>query len=117
MRNRKAFTKEEKQMQIIGVFLEEYRKGNADLTTADIAHALGVTASTKLRKLIVSLANQGALQGRAEPHAGIAGFRVLWSLHPDYIEYAKAPISQQKRGRELRINTREGSFVEVLNES
>ena len=114
MKRRKAFSKEEKLMQIIGVFLEEYRKGNKDLTTAEVARALDITPSTKLRNLIVHLSNQRALVGKTEPHIGIAGFRVLWSLNPEYLDYAKAPIAQQKKGRELRINTPKGQFIEVL---
>lgn len=114
MRNRKAFTKEEKQIQIISVFLAAYQRNQKDLTTSEIALALDITPSTKLRKLLTSLKEQRALTTAIEPHTGIAGFRVLWSLHPEYIEYAKAPASQKKQGRELRINTRKGSFVEVF---
>lgn len=114
MRNRKAFSKEEKLIQIIAVFLEEFRKGNKELTVADVARGLNITPSTKLRKLMRCLNEQNVLSAYSEPHVGIAGFRVIWLLTPAYLEYAKATLSQQKKGRDLRINTPKGQFIEVF---
>lgn len=114
MKRRKAYAREERLQQIIGVFLESYRHGFTDMTTAEIARRLDVTPSTKFRNLLKSLLVQEVLSVENEEHVGISGFRAVWSLSESYKAYAQAPASQQKKGRELRINTRKGSFVEVL---
>lgn len=114
MKRRKAFAREEKLQIIIGIFWAEYQAGRKDMTAAEVARKLDVTASTKLRELLNHLIRQGVLVTATEDHPGITGWRRLYALSPDYTEYAKAPMSRQRQGRELRINTRKGSFVEVL---
>lgn len=114
MRRRKAYAREEKLQMIIGVFLEAFQRGQKDMTVAEVAHALDITPSTKLRDLLYALRNQDVLTAWTEPHPGIVGWRMVFGLSPNYIDYAKATKSQQKRGRELRINTPKGQFIEVL---
>jgi len=114
VKRRKAFAKEEKLQIIMGAFLEEYRNGQKWLTAADIARAIDNAPSTKLRALLTNLVKQGAIVFEVEDSASIMGFRRLYGLSPEYLLYAAAPVSQQKKGRDIRINTRKGTFIEVL---
>jgi len=113
MKRRKAYSREERLQQIVGVFLDFYQRGFKDATATEIARSLDLEPSTKFRVMLEHLVKQNVLVCATEAHASINGYRKIYRISPDYIEYAKAPVSQQKRGRELRINTRKGSFVEA----
>lgn len=115
MRKPKAYGREEKLQIIMGAFIAAYQRGLKDMTVSEIARAIHNEPSTKLRALLNSLIAQNALVVSEEPHSGIAGFRRIYALSPDYLDYAKAPPSRQtKVDRVIRINTRKGQFVEVL---
>ena len=79
-KERKAFSREERQHMIIQAFLVAKTHGVDELTLTDIAHANRVTSSTKLRDMVTELVIEGALYDRKEDIPGIAKFRRLYSL-------------------------------------
>jgi hypothetical protein len=116
MRSRRAFTRQERLIQIIQVVATLENEGQPECTTADIANRLGVTPSTKLRALINSLLVQKVLTHRLEDHAGIANFRRLYRLHPDYVlMVSKSPKKGNSvQNRIIKINSQRGSSYEVM---
>lgn len=116
MRSRRAFSRQERLIQIIQTVATLENEGQSECTTADIANRLGVTPSMKLRELINSLIKQEVLTHRLEDHAGIARFRRLYSLHPDYVlKVAKTPKKGNSvQNRIVKINSQRGSSYEVM---
>jgi len=114
MRRRKAYAREEKLQIIIGVFLSAYQHGETSLTVADVAHDIDNTPSQKLRNLLHALVAQDVLDVEVEEIPGCTGIRRSYGLSANYLAYAAAPESRQKKGHQLRINSRKGTFIEVL---
>lgn len=116
MKQRKAFTREERRLMIVQAFtIEVYRNQEwEDMTIADIAQKLKITASTKLRIMVNEMVVDGLLLSRREVHPGIAGFRVIYSLpHHKLFELLKnAQSAAYGQKRAIRINTAQGSFLE-----
>lgn len=109
----KALAREDRQRQIYQCFAIELQEGRTgELTVADVAHKLRLTASTKLRIMMEELVMEGGLQSRKEDIPGIAKFRRIYSPDPKHF---KRPTPQYRgAGRSIKINSKQMSmFVEV----
>lgn len=82
-RERKAYTKEERKMQILGAIAVNVQSGGSWwLTATDIANRLHMTPSTHLRLIIAEMVVEGQLDERKEDDPGIRKFRRLFTV-PD----------------------------------
>ena len=113
-RQRKAYTTEEREAQIIAVFALELYDGNEGrLTTAMIANALRMTPSTHLRTILDGMVVSTTLVCEKVKDPGIAGFKRVYSL-PDgnvlnQLEKARIGAGMQKE-RVIHVNARQMSF-------
>lgn len=115
---KKALSRDDRKRQIMLVFAvelhrltrQEIEDGAAvELTVADIARAMHITPSTKLRDMITELVIDGVLDFRNESIPGVAKFRRLYSPNTATFKRPKAEYGQQ--GRAIRINSRQQSFL------
>ena len=110
---KKALAREDRQRQIYQCFAIELQEGRTgELTVADVAKKLRLTASTKLRIMLEDLVMEGGLQSRKEDIPGVAKFRRIYSPDPKHFE---RPTPQYRgAGRSIKINSKQMSmFVEV----
>jgi len=111
----RAYTREERKRLIIYLFAERIRQGNGDyMSCSEIAKAMDITASTKLRKILFEMRNDNILVMEAEKDAGIAGYRYLYWLNPDNVAFGPSHSNHRaaKRARQIRLNI--GGKVEAL---
>jgi len=106
----KALAREDRKRQILLAFAVEIQQGNTgEMTVANIAKHLHLSASTKLRDMVMELVIEGTLDFRDEPIPGIAKFRRIFS--PD-VKTFKYPTPQYKGARKsLKVNSRQGSLL------
>jgi len=106
VKQRKAYTREQRRLMIVQSFLVEAEKGNAgQLTCAEIAHYLGVTPSTKLRIILAEMEVDDLLKSKRVKDHGIAGFRRLYSLQD------KNPHQSLKNARQAAFGAKRGKRV------
>jgi hypothetical protein len=119
----KALSRDDRKRQILIAFAVEMQKltkaeieaGTAvEMTVADIARCLHLSPSTKLRDMILELVIDGTLDYRDEPIPGIAKFRRLYS--PDNATFKRPKAQYGRSGREIKINSRQGSFLAQLDQ-
>jgi len=119
MRNRKAYTREERRLMIIQALAIAVQKSGKDaaMTTADFANALHVTPSTKLRIILNEMVVEHMLTSRKEKHASIAGYRVMYQLPYEniYTLLRNAEMGAFAPKRRIRINSAQGSFWQELS--
>lgn len=114
-RQRKAYTVEEREVQILGAIAVNVQSGGSWwLTATDIANRLNMTASTHLRLILANMVAAGQLDARKESDPGIAKFRRLYTV-PDN-DYRKAIKSARKHAgmdekRTIKVNSAQLSFV------
>jgi predicted transcriptional regulator len=119
-RERKAYTVQEREVQVLGAIAVNVQSGGSWwLTAADIAKRLKMTPSTHLRLILANMVTTGQLDARKETDPGIAGFRRLYTV-PDN-DYRKAIKSARQYAhmdekRSIRVNSRQMSFdMEVFS--
>lgn len=113
-KQRKAYTVEEREMQVIGAIAVNVQRGGSWwLTTADLARYLKMTPSTHLRLILADMVASGKLYSRREDDPGIAKFRRLYTV--PYNETRKAIIrarvaAHADEKRSIKVNARHTSF-------
>jgi len=99
----KALSRDERVVQIQTAFIyDRMHGGDGSLTAVQIAHALKITASTKLRLILAEMVVQRLLVCFQEPIPGICKFRRVYALSPDNPYRVKPEYHGQ--GRAIRIN-------------
>lgn len=113
MAKQKALARDDRKRQIMIAFSVEIHNGNnGEMTVADIARKLHITASTKLRDMIMELVIDGVLDFRDEPIPGVAKFRRIYS--PEAVSFRRPKAEYGKLGRAIKINSKQGSFFAQL---
>jgi len=119
MKQRKAYSREERRLMIVqAIAIEVLRTAPwEEMTVAEVARKLQLTPSTKLRNMLNEMVVDGLLVSAKQKHAGIAGFRVLYALPDgsvrDMLKRAEKAIPG--RNRTIRINTAQRSFLEEIS--
>lgn len=114
MARKKALSREDRKRQIMLAFAVELQNGNeAEMTIADIARKIQQSPSSRLRDMVTELVIDGSIDFRVEEIPGIAKFRRVYS--PNKKAYKRPKASYGKQGRAIKINSRQGSFFEVLS--
>lgn len=109
----KALDKNDRKRQILIAFAVALHSGSTgEMTIADIAKKLHLSASTKLRNMVMELVIEGALDFRDEPIPGIAKFRRIFS--PDAKTFKRPRAEYGRQGREIKINSRQKTFFAEL---
>lgn len=109
----KALDRKDRQYQIMQCFAAELMQGNSgEMTIADIARCMHLAVSTKLRIMVNELVADGMLDYRNEPIPGIAKFRRVYSPDPKHFQRPKPMYKGE--GREVKINSRQGSFLTLI---
>lgn len=105
----KALAREDRKRQIMLAFAVEIQNGNTgEMTVADIARWLHLSASTKLRDMVLELVIDGSLDFRDEPIPGVAKFRRIYSASMKRDRVYEA-IHLKKRAP-IKINSKQMSF-------
>jgi hypothetical protein len=106
----KALAREDRKRQILLAFAVQIQNGESgEMTVANIAKSLHLSASTKLRDMVMELVIEGALDFRDEPIPGIAKFRRIYSPNAKTF---KRPTPQYKGARKpLKVNSRQGTLL------
>lgn len=107
MRRVRAYSREERKRLIIHVLAEAIRCGEGEQKTcAQIANAMDITPSTKLRKILAEMVTAKLLEVEEVKDAGIAGFRNLYSLNDEREAFAEKHPSRRatKIERSIRLN-------------
>lgn len=109
----KALAREDRHRQILQCFAIELQEGRTgELTVADVARMMKITASTKLRIMLEELVMEGGLQSRKEDIPGVAKFRRIYS--PDPKHFQRPTPKYRGAGRTIKINSKQMSmFAEV----
>jgi len=106
----KALRREDRKRQILLAFALEIQNGRkGEMTVADIAKHLHLSASTKLRDMVMELAIEGSLDFRDEPIPGIAKFRRIFS--PDAKTFKRPRAQYKQEGRAIKVNSRQKSYL------
>lgn len=113
MAKKKALPREDRKRQILIAFALEIQNGNnGEMTVADVARHMRLAPSTKLRKMILELVEDGSLDFRDESIPGVAKFRRLYS--PDIESFRRPKAEYGRQGRAIKINSKQGSFLAQL---
>lgn len=106
----KALDRADRKRQILIAFAVEIQDGNTgEMTVANIAKHLHLSASTKLRDMVMELVIEGTLDFRDEPIPGIAKFRRIFS--PDAKTFKRPTPEYKGQGRAIKINSRQKSYL------
>ena len=106
----KALNREERKRQILLAFALEIQNGNTgEMTVANIAKHMHLSASTKLRDMVMELVIEGSLDFRDEPIPGIAKFRRVFS--PDAQKFKRPRAQYKQEGRAIKVNSRQKSYL------
>jgi len=112
MKRRKAFAKEEREIQIINHAVAVYGLAlDEAITASQVANWLDIGA-TQARTLLRGLVKQGVLYSTEKPYPGVCGKVVVYSFTPDYIldvEGKRFRVGRQ-RERRIKINSAQSSF-------
>jgi len=110
MAKQKALPREDRKRQIMLCFSVNIQNGgNGEMTIADIARLMHLSASTKLRDMVLELVIDGVLDFRDEPIPGVAKFRRIYS--PDEVSFRRPKAEYGRQGRAIKINSKQGSFL------
>lgn len=116
MKKVRAYKRSERKRLIVHVLAENIRKGiEQEMTCAQIARAMDIVASTKLREILTEMVFEGTLDVDRIKDAGIAGFRCLYKLNNDNQAFSPSHGNKHAiaRDRVLRLNSAAGT-VEVI---
>jgi len=101
----RAYDREARKRLIIHVLAEHIRVGRGNgMSASEIANAMDITASTKLRLILRELARDGLLAIEKVDDAGIAGFREIYSLN-ELLPAFSDPHPSRKAARRERLLT------------
>lgn len=115
MAKQKALARDDRKRQIMIAFAVEIQDGRSgEMTVADVARKLHLSASSKLRDMLLELVIEGVLDFRDEPIPGIAKFRRLYS--PDAVSFRRPKAEYGRQGRAIKVNSRQGSFFAQIGE-
>jgi hypothetical protein len=115
-KERKAFSREERQHMIIQAFLVAKTHDVTELTLTDIAHSLKITASTKLRDIVTEMVIAGEIIDRKENIPGIAKFRRLYTLASIHAqEIHEGEQKQRTVTFKARKNGQQALWTEVIS--
>jgi hypothetical protein len=106
---KKALAREDRKRQILLAFAVEIQQGNSgEMTVANIAKHMHLSASSKLRDMVMELVIEGTLDFRDEPIPGAAKFRRIFSPDAKTFKRPRAECKGEKRA--IKINSRQKSF-------
>lgn len=106
---KKALPREDRLRQILLCFATELQAGRSgELTVADIARMMHLSASTKLRLMIEELVMDSQIISTKEAIPGIAKFRRVY--RPNLGEFKQPRPQYRGAGRSIRINSKQQSF-------
>lgn len=109
----KALTRADRKDQIILCFAVELNGGKiVEKTVADIARLMHLAPSQKLRDMVMELVIDGVLDFRDETIPGVAKYRRLYALKEPNAKRNKQRVTHK---RTVKINSKQGSFFEVLS--
>jgi len=105
----KALLREDRKRQILLAFAVEIQNGESgEMTVANIAKAMHLSPSTKLRDMVMELVIDGSLDFRDEAIPGITKYRRIYSPNSKAF---KTPAPQYKGQRKpLKVNSRQRSL-------
>lgn len=106
----KALDRSDRKRQILLAFAMNIGNGGSgEMTVAGVAQLMHLTASSKLREMMLELVIDGSLDFRDEPIPGVAKFRRIYSPN---VETFKRPTPQyQRQGRAIKISGKQTSFI------
>ena len=109
----KALAREDRLRQILQAFAIEIQEGRTgEMTVADVARKLHLTASTKLRLMLEELVMDSQLISEKELIPGVAKFRRIY--RPNIGQFSKPTPQYRGVGRSIKITSNQMSmFVEV----
>lgn len=111
----KALKRDDRKRQILLAFAVNFQNGfNGEMTVADIAKAMHIAPSTKLRIMLNELVVDGVLDFRTEDIPGVAKFRRIYAPNKNSFKVPTPRYIGQERA--IRINSRQGSFLAQLEE-
>jgi len=111
----KALDRADRKRQILIAFAVEIQNGNSgEMTVANIAKHMHLSASTKLRDMVMELVIEGSLDFRDEPIPGIAKFRRIFS--PDAKTFKRPSAEYGRQGRAVKINSRQKSYFAEIGQ-
>lgn len=111
----KALSRDDRKRQILMAFSVEIQNGySGEMTVADIARKMHLSPSSKLRDMVLELVIDGILDFRDEAIPGITKFRRIYSPNPDL--FRRPPVHYIGQGRAIKVNSRQGSFMELVGE-
>lgn len=102
----KALTREDRKIQIVLEFeklTRRYCTYDVAMTVNDVAKAITLEPSAKLRKIMAELVEDEVLLCEVEDMPGIAGFRRIYKPNPE--RFTCPPRPRNKEKRLIRINT------------
>lgn len=109
----KALNRDDRKRMILLAFAVEIQSGRTgEMTIADIAKKMHLSASTKLRDMVMEMVIEGQLDYRTEPIPGVAQFRRIYS--PNFKQDKVYEAIHLKRRTPIKINSRQGSFLAQL---
>lgn len=112
MKQRRAFLKEERQIQIVN---HAARAAGDDMrqmfTVSDVARWLDMSA-TQARHLLTGLVKQNIFVIDEEPYPGVCGKRKLYSFSEQYISDCELGkfAAKQRAKRTIKVNGQQTAF-------
>lgn len=105
----KALSREERKVQILQAFRLKIMNGeNGDMTIADIARLMHLSASSKLRDMVMELVIDGTLDFTDQPIPGVAKYRRIYS--PNAEHFKSQSVSWNEKKRKVKINSKQSSY-------
>lgn len=105
----KALSREDRKRMILLAFAVEVQCGRTgEMTVADIARKLHLSASSKLRDMVMEMVIDGSLDFRDEPIPGIAKFRRIYA--PNFKQDKIYETIHLKKRSPIKVNRNQTSF-------
>lgn len=106
----KALSRTDRKQVILKAFKLEILNGNTgEMTVANIAKHMHLSASSKLRDMVMELVIEGHLDFRDEPIPGVAKFRRIYS--PNAKNFKSGSVSWDAKKRTVKVNSRQGTLL------
>lgn len=111
----KALSREDRKRQILLVFAVEMNGGEiAEKTVNDIARKMHLSASGKLRDMVMELVIEGVLAFRDEAIPGVTKYRRIYRLNEK--SYHRPKPQYKGQSRTVKVNSRQQSFSLEIGE-
>ena len=109
----KALPRPDRLRQILLCFAVEIQEGRTgELTIADIARKLQLSASTKLRLMVEELVMDSQLISTKEPIPGIAKFRRIY--RPNFGQFKQPKPQYKGEKRQIKITSNQKSMFSEI---